>query len=64
MYLISILSWSVEVMYDIIKGIVCDFVIVTIEQVIDLNKYCPYNKPIPKISRVKTLQNLCKMRYK
>ena len=26
--------------------------------------YLMYNKPIPKISHVKTLQNLCKMRYK
>ena len=29
-----------------------------------LNKYCTYNKPIPKILHVKTLQNLCKMRCK
>ena len=34
------------------------------EQIIVLNKYCNYNKPIPKISHVKTVQNLCKMRYK
>ena len=31
-----------------------------------LNLQCVpvYNKPIPKISHVKTLQNSCKMRYK
>ena len=46
------------------KGILCNFFIFTLEQIIDLNKYCTYNKPIPKISHVKTLQNLCKMRYK
>ena len=40
------------------------FFIFTLEQIIVLNKYCTYNKPIPKISHVKTLQNLCKMRYK
>ena len=34
-----------------------------LEQVIVLNEYCIYNKPIPKISHVKTLQNLCNMRY-
>ena len=35
-----------------------------ITQIIVLNIYCTYNKPIPKISHVTTLQNLCKMRYK
>ena len=49
----------------ILKGILCDFSSSHFsEQVIVLNKYCTYNKPIPKISHVKTLQNLCKMRYK
>ena len=47
-----------------LKGILCDFFILTLEQIIVLNKYCTYNKPIPKISQAKTLQNLCKMRYK
>ena len=46
------------------KGILCDFFIFTLEQIIVLNKYFTYNKSIPKISHVKTLQNLCKMRYK
>ena len=39
-----------------------DFFIFKLEQIIVLNT--SYNKPIPKISHVKTLQNLCKMRYK
>ena len=30
------------------KGILWDFVILTLEQIIVLNKYCTYNKPIPK----------------
>ena len=47
-----------------ILGILCDVYIFTLEQIIVLNEYCTYNKPIPKISHVKTLQNLCKMRYK
>ena len=47
-----------------IKGILCDFYKFTLEQIIAFNKYCTHNKPIPKISHVKTLQNLCKMRYK
>ena len=34
------------------------FVIFTFGQIIVLNKYCTYNKPIPKISHFKTLQNL------
>ena len=42
-----------------LKGILCDFFIFTLEQIIVLNTYCTYNKPIPKISHVKTLQNLC-----
>ena len=46
------------------KGILCDFFIFTLEQVIVLNKYCIYNKPIPKIWHVQTLQTLFKMRYK
>ena len=47
-------------------GILCrDFFILTLEQINVLDKYCTYNnKPIPKISDVKTIQNLCKMRYK
>ena len=48
----------------IIKHILCDLFIFTLDQIIVLNKYCTYNKPIPKILHVKTLQNLCKMRYK
>ena len=47
-----------------IKGILCHFFIFTLDQIIVLNKYCTYNKPIPKILHVNTLQNLCKMRYK
>ena len=38
--------------------------IFTLEQIIILNNYCTYNKPIPKISHIKTLQNLCKVKYK
>ena len=38
-----------------IKGILCDFAILTLKQIIFLNKYCTYNKPIPEISHVKTL---------
>ena len=34
-----------------------DFFIFTLEQNIVLNKYCTENKPIPKISHIKTLQN-------
>ena len=45
-----------------ISGMLCDFFICTLEQIIVWNKYCTYNKPIPKISCDKTLQNLCKMR--
>ena len=37
------------------------FFILTLEQIIVLNKHCTYNKPIPKISHIKTLQNSCKM---
>ena len=44
--------------YLLIKGILCDFFILKLEQIIVLNKYCIYNKTIPKISHVKTLQNL------
>ena len=40
------------------KGILCGFFILTLEQIIIVsNKHCTYNKPIPKISHVKTLQN-------
>ena len=49
------------------KGISCDFFVFKLEQIIVLNTYCTYlyNKPIPKISHVKTLQNLCyQMKYK
>ena len=49
--------------YTNIKGILCDFFILTLVQIIVSNKHRTYNKPIPKISHVKTLQNLCKMRY-
>ena len=49
-----------------LKGILWHVFVITLEQIIVLNKYCTYNKPtcIPKISHVKTLQNLCIMRYK
>ena len=40
------------------------FIIFTLEQIIVLNTYCTHNKPIPKISHVKTLQDLCKMSTK
>ena len=49
---------------NLLKGILWDFFIFALQQIIVLNKYCTYNKLIPKISHVKTLQNLCKMRYK
>ena len=35
-----------------VKGILCDFFLIQIN-----------NKPIPKILHVKTLQNLCQIRY-
>ena len=38
--------------------------ILTLVQINVLNKYYTYNKPIPKISYVKTQQNLFKMRLK
>ena len=50
--------------HSLLKEILCDFFIFTLDQIIVLNKHCTHNKPIPKISHVKTLQNLCKMRYK
>ena len=34
-----------------LKGILCDFLILKLEQIIVLNKFCTYTKPIPKISR-------------
>ena len=44
----------------------CFFGILTLEQIIVLNKYCTYNKHIPKISHAKkkTEPVVCKMRYK
>ena len=42
----------------------CDLFIFTLKWIIVLNKYFTSKKPIPKVSHVKTLQNLCKMRYK
>ena len=55
---------NLEMPSGILKGTLCDFFIFTLEQIIVLNKYSTYNKPIPKISDVKTLQNLCKMNFK
>ena len=49
---------------DYLKEFYVIVFILTLEQIIVLNKYCTYNNPIPKISHVKTLQNSCKMRYK
>ena len=46
------------------KGIVCVLFNLTLKQIIVLNKYYTYNKPIPKIAHVKTLQNVSKTRYK
>ena len=44
----------------------CELIILILKQIIVLNIILhipyPYNKPIPKISRVETLRNLCKMR--
>ena len=54
------LNASDKVVY--IKGILYDFFIFTLKEIIVLKKYCIYNKPIPEISHIKTLQNLCKMR--
>ena len=47
-----------------INGSVCDCFILTVEQIVVLNKYCTYNKPIPKIPHVETPQDLCRMKYK
>ena len=47
-----------------LKGILCHLFILTLEQIIVLSYYCTNNKPILKVSHVKTLQNLCKMRNK
>ena len=55
----SIPDWQWE-----LKEYYVIFFIITLDQIIVLNKYCTYNKPIPKILHVKTLQNLCKMRCK
>ena len=44
-----------------LEGILCDFFIFTLEKIIVLNVPID-NKPIPKTSHVKTLQNLCKMK--
>ena len=56
-------KWESMIFSYPFKGILCDCFILTLEQIIVLNKYRTYNKPIPKISHVKTLQNLCKMKY-
>ena len=60
---INLISYSSDPTF---KGMLCDFSVLTLEQIIVLNKCCPYKKPIPKISHVKlkTLRNLCKIRYK
>ena len=47
-----------------VKGIYVFFFILTLEQIIVLNRCRTYNIPIPKISHVETLPNLCKMRSK
>ena len=47
-----------------IKEILCDFFIFILEQIIVLNTYCTYNKPMPKLSHVDTLHNSCKMNTK
>ena len=46
------LQYSFDILFDA-KGKgrnSCDFFILTLEQIIVLNKYCTYNKPISKIS--------------
>ena len=59
-HLINLLAVSVH-QVGIIKGILWDFFILILEQIIVLNKYYTYySKPIPKISH----ENVCKMRYK
>ena len=50
-----------------VKGILGHLFIFILEQIIVWNKFCTYNhdnKPIPKTSHVKTLQNLCKIKLK
>ena len=38
---------------SLVKEMLCDLFIFTLEQIIVLNKYCTYNEPIQKISHVK-----------
>ena len=37
-----------------VKELYVIFIILTLEEIIVLNKYCTYNKPIPKILHVKS----------
>ena len=53
----KIYKFAISQILGYIKGILCDFFIFTLDQIIVLNKYFTYNKPIPKIVHVKTLQN-------
>ena len=57
-HLTDVTSWPSNILSNI-KGILCDFFILTFGDSIVLHKYCTYNKPITKLSHVKTLQNLC-----
>ena len=50
-------------MYDDSNFIPSPVLVSVVSHKIPLNKYCTYNKPNPKISHVKTLQNLCNMSH-
>ena len=60
----TVMSFSSLLSHYIIRCPLKEFYVIcssscTLEHIIVLNKYCTYNKPIPRISHVKTLQNLC-----
>ena len=59
--LILILKGSRVYSYLLLLYVIYSFL--TLEQIIVLNEYS-YNKHIPKISHIKIIQDLCKMRYK
>ena len=48
--------WAYSQKQNNFKGILYNFFIVTLEQIIVLDRYCTYNKPIPKISHAKTTE--------
>ena len=48
------LQTACAVVDRLVKEILCDYFILTLQKIIVLNKYCTYNKAIPKISHAKT----------